>query len=160
LDNGHHDRVFFKTFALVLGALFGIFILCIIAASIVAPVQEAPPELAVKLKENVAPVAKVVTDPAALVKVTEEKPARAPYTGEEVVAKVCNACHQAGVLGAPKEGDKAAWSARLASGGGVDGLVKSAISGKNSMPPRGGDSSLSDDEVKAAVQVLLKTAGL
>jgi len=77
-----------------------------------------------------------------------------------VVAQVCAACHGAGVLGAPKIGDKAAWSARKAAAGGVDGLATSAEKGKNSMPPRGGRADLSDDEVKAAVQEMLKQTGV
>ena len=65
-----------------------------------------------------------------------------------------------GVLGAPKEGDTAAWQARLSAAGGVDGLVASVINGKNAMPPRGGNHDLSDEEVKAGVQQMLKLSGL
>ena len=70
---------------------------------------------------------------------------------------MCSACHGAGVLGAPKIGDKGEWSRRKAAG--LAALVGSAIRGKNSMPSRGGDPSLSDDEVKAAVQEMLKQTG-
>ena len=61
------------------------------------------------------------------------------------------ACHAAGVAGAPKFGDKAAWAPRLALG--VDGLTASVIKGKNAMPPKGG-SSASDAEIKAAVEYM------
>lgn len=57
-------------------------------------------------------------------------------SGEEVVTGACGACHTAGVAGAPKIGDKAAWAPRLAQG--LDALVKSATAGKNAMPPKGG----------------------
>lgn len=66
--------------------------------------------------------------------------------------QVCQACHAAGVAGAPKMGDKAAWSARLAQG--VDGLTASAIKGKNAMPPKGG-STASDAEIKAVVSYMV-----
>lgn len=66
--------------------------------------------------------------------------------------QACGACHEAGVAGAPKHGDKAAWSARLAAG--VDGLTKSVIAGKGAMPPRGASTG-TDDEIKAAVSYLV-----
>ena len=73
-------------------------------------------------------------------------------TGDEVVAKACNACHGSGVLGAPKVGDSADWKARASAKGGVDGLLKSAIAGINAMPPKGTCADCSDDELKAAIK--------
>jgi cytochrome c5 len=58
-----------------------------------------------------------------------------------------------GVAGAPKQGDKAAWAPRIATG--MDALVASAINGKNIMPPRGACASCSDDDIKAAVQYMV-----
>ena len=63
--------------------------------------------------------------------------AAATMSGADVVAASCNSCHVVGVLGAPKIGDKAAWSQRLAAAGGLDGLTASAIKGKGAMPPEG-----------------------
>ena len=77
-------------------------------------------------------------------------------TGEQVVAQVCNVCHQAGLAGAPKTGDKAAWAPRIAQG--MDTLYVSAIKGKNAMPARGGNAALSDAEVKAAVDRLVASS--
>ncbi|HEX4872735.1 MAG TPA: c-type cytochrome [Nevskiaceae bacterium] len=159
MDDQNHDKVFFSTFALVLGALFGIFFLCILAAAIIAPEREEDPQALARLEQRIQPFGAVVTDPALLVK-TVAKVERAPYTAAEVLAKACNACHQAGVLNAPKNGDKAAWSARATAAGGLDGLTASAIKGKNGMPARGGDPSLSDDEIRAAVEQMLKDAGI
>ena len=78
-------------------------------------------------------------------------------SGEEVVKTVCAACHQAGVAGAPKMGDKAAWAPRLKQG--FQALVQSALKGKGAMPPKGGNPSLSDDEVARAVAFLANQAG-
>lgn len=75
----------------------------------------------------------------------------------DVVARFCNTCHGTGLLGAPKVGDSAAWSARAEAKGGLDGLLKSAIAGINAMPPKGTCSDCSDDELKAAIQ---KMSGL
>ena len=78
-------------------------------------------------------------------------------SGEEVVKTVCAVCHQAGVAGAPKMGDKAAWAPRLKQG--FEALVQAAIKGKGAMPPKGGNASLSDEEVARAVAVLGNQAG-
>ena len=68
--------------------------------------------------------------------------------GKSVYDGGCMACHGAGIAGAPKFGDKAAWAPRLAQG--VDGLVASVIKGKGAMPPRGGSTG-TDAEIKAVV---------
>ena len=156
MDHEDHDKVFFVNFGIVLAALGAIFFICIVAARMITPDKEAYPEALAQLEDRVAPVGNVVTDPSQLVKTSKAAPKREPYTGEEVLAKVCNACHQTGVLQAPKNGDAAAWKTRADAAGGVDGLVKSAIAGKNAMPARGGDPSLSDDEIRAAVELMMQ----
>ena len=79
-----------------------------------------------------------------------------PRSAEAIYNTICKACHDAGVAGAPKTGDKAAWAPRIATGQAA--LLKSAINGKNAMPPRAGDPTLSDDELKAAVEFLVGKA--
>lgn len=69
--------------------------------------------------------------------------------GEKVVKEQCVKCHQAGVGGAPKIGDRQAWVARLNQG--VDPLVRSAIRGHGGMPPRGDQANLTDAELRAAI---------
>ena len=78
-------------------------------------------------------------------------------SADDIVAKNCNACHGSGVLGAPKIGDAAAWKARAGERGGLDALLKSAIAGRNAMPPKGTCADCSDDELKGAIQ---KMSGL
>ncbi|HSO08207.1 MAG TPA: c-type cytochrome [Pelomicrobium sp.] len=73
--------------------------------------------------------------------------------GEAVYNKACVACHATGAAGAPKQGDKAAWAPRIAQG--KDALYTAAIKGKGVMPPKGGATSLSDAEVKAAVDFMV-----
>ena len=79
----------------------------------------------------------------------------APVAGGNAVpalyTQTCAVCHAAGVAGAPKLGDKAAWGPRL--GDGVDGMTAIAIKGKGAMPPKGG-STASDAEIKAVVQYM------
>ena len=67
----------------------------------------------------------------------------------------CTACHTAGVAGAPKLGDKAAWAPRMKAG--MDALYTNSIKGKNAMPPKGGNLSLADADVKAAVDYMVGT---
>jgi len=76
--------------------------------------------------------------------------------GAKIYAMGCNACHAAGVAGAPKFGDKAAWAARSAAG--VDALTASVLKGKGAMPPKGGLASASDADIRAAVEYLLAAA--
>lgn len=75
-----------------------------------------------------------------------------PRSGEEVFNTACTACHTAGVLGAPKKGDKAAWDDRLAKG--MDATLQNAIHGLNAMPPKGNCVNCSDDELLAAIKFM------
>ena len=70
-------------------------------------------------------------------------------SGEEVFNGACVACHGAGIAGAPKTGDKALWAPRIAQG--MNTLYEHAIKGFKTMPAKGGQVALGDDEVKAAV---------
>ncbi len=97
-----------------------------------------------------------------------QKPAQAPAAattpavadnaaGKSAFGKVCAMCHAAGVAGAPKPGDKADWGPRIAQG--MDVLYKHSIDGftgaKGMMPPRGGSLTLTDDELKSAVDYMV-----
>ena len=85
----------------------------------------------------------------------QAKPAAAA-DGKAVYDKVCFACHAQSVAGSPKIGDKAAWAPRLKQG--VDGLMQSVIKGKGAMPPKAGNPSLTDAEIRAAVEFLASQA--
>lgn len=83
--------------------------------------------------------------------------AKAPVaSGESVYQSACSACHLAGVAGAPKTGDKGAWGPRVAKGKAM--LYDHALKGFNAMPAKGGNTTLSDADVKAAVDYLVATA--
>jgi len=79
--------------------------------------------------------------------------AAGPVDGKAVYDKSCVACHATGVANAPKLGDKAAWAPRI--GTGVDAMMKSVIGGKGAMPPKAGNPSLTDAEIRAAVEYLV-----
>ena len=107
-------------------------------------------------KEPAAPAAAPAA-PAAAAPVVAAAPAAAAGGGDSAKGKSvyeasCAACHGAGVAGAPKAGDKAAWAPRLKTG--KDALYASVIKGKGAMPPKGGNGSLADADIKAAVDYL------
>ena len=76
--------------------------------------------------------------------------------GKGTYEKACAVCHATGVANAPKFGDKAAWKDRIAKG--KETLYTHSLKGFNAMPPKGGNMSLSDDDVKAAVDYMVSKA--
>ena len=113
------------------------------AAAAAAPAEAAAPAAA----EAPKPMAVVATAAAATAADAGAVPAL--YT------QICAVCHAAGVAGAPKFGDKAAWAPRAAQG--IDALTASAIKGKNAMPPRGGSAG-SDADIKNVVSYMVNAA--
>ena len=95
-----------------------------------------------------------VAAPAAVVAAAEPATKSADAAGAvpALYTQICQTCHAAGVAGAPKIGDKAAWAPRLAQG--VDGLTASVIKGKGAMPPKGGSTG-SDADIKAVVAYMV-----
>lgn len=112
-----------------------------------------------------APAAASAATPAAAAAPapTPAAPAAAPTgapasagAGKKVYDATCVVCHGAGIAGAPKLGDKAAWAPRLKTG--MDALVNSALKGKNAMPPKGGNASIPDADIRAAVEYMAAAA--
>jgi cytochrome c5 len=118
---------------------------------------EAPAAIA---KAAAAPAPSAATTPATPV-AAAAAPAAAPATsakpdGKKIYDTTCTACHGAGVAGAPKFGDKAAWAPRIKLG--IDALHASALKGKGAMPPKGGNVTLPDADVVAAVDYMVAAA--
>lgn len=154
MNTEQHDKSFVTTFAIVLGILGAFTVTIWIIAHTVGAHEPDTAEAKARIEERIKPVGEVITDEKMLLAAAPAPAAaaRAPMSGKDVVAKVCGACHGTGVLNAPKIGDKAEWNRR----GNLATLVASAKAGKNAMPPRGGDPSLSDEELKAAVEEMSK----
>lgn len=118
-------------------------------ASLVPPAAVSKPAAA---KPAASPV---VSAPA--VKAASETAPSAPAPdlahGQKIYSQACAFCHDKGVAGAPKIGDAAAWSPRLAQG--MEALYTVALRGKGAMPAKGGNPSLSDADVRAAVDFLV-----
>ena len=109
-------------------------------------------QLVALASDNLKPVGEVMTSDS----VAKAAPTAA-RSGKEVFDAVCTACHTAGVAGAPKITDKAAWEPRVKSG--LDSMLNSAMNGKGAMPPRGGNPAVTDEELKATILYMTKQAG-
>ena len=81
---------------------------------------------------------------------------RALKTGEEVFKAQCTNCHTSGVAGAPKFGNAGDWGPRIKNG--FEALVKSAVGGKNAMPPQAG-GEFEETEIARAVVYMANAAG-
>lgn len=163
------DRKFLKSFLGVIVALVGLTIALIILATLTGSPTESELEAREALnrervEQRLQPVAAVRLsgEPMPEVVQAQQAPAESgggePKSAEQIVQSVCASCHGAGVLGAPKVGDKAAWEERLEQG--LDTVVNYAINGIRAMPPRGGDPSLSDEEVRSAVVYMIEESGI
>lgn len=135
-------------------------------ASFKEPTEAAPAPAAAQAPAETAPASATAqapagavadTAPAAAVVASAAAPAVAGADlGKKAYDAACVVCHGAGVAGAPKLGDKAAWTARLGQGANVlyDHAIKGFQGKVGMMPPKGG-STLPDAEVKAAVDYMV-----
>jgi cytochrome c5 len=170
------DTHFFNTFSLVIGLLIVIAILIFAFARVVASRTQDKQVMEEKqylqnVESRLAPAGREAVagqDNSALAIKADAGNAQAAAgsagpalkSGAEVFQQVCSACHGAGIAGAPKAGDKAAWGPRIAKG--KDTLYEHAIKGFQGsagvMPAKGGRADLSDDLVKQAVDHMVGLA--
>ena len=154
-----HDKVFMSTFLGVLAALAVLaFVFYFIANTVTGDDKDAVPDARAeaKIQENIKPVGEVAVGEVAVAAATTTS--AAPRSGDQVYNASCMACHGTGVAGAPKIGDKAAWAPRAAQG--IDTLLNHATNGFNAMPPKGTCADCSNDELKAAIEHMLKESGV
>jgi len=172
------DRHFMNVFSAVLGILVAIALLLIGVSRLVDRGPKGArdtddPLMQAEAHKRIKPFGQVAVagdDNAALAiapPVSAAAPAGEPAAGattaaaatdgKSVYETACNVCHGAGIAGAPKSGDKAAWAARIAQGTAT--LQQHAIMGYQGstgyMPAKGGRMDLSDDAVKAAVEYMV-----
>lgn len=150
------DREFLKTFSGLLAALVALTVIIFVVAQMVSgpgKAQTKTVQADSEIAERIKPVGELVVAGATAVANGVVSTANAAADGKSVFDKACVACHGAGVAGAPKMGDKAAWAPRIAQGN--DMLYSHALKGyqgkKGFMPAKGGNAGLADAEVKAAV---------
>jgi len=144
---------------LVMVALGVFFVIIIVAANWIAEgtgENSQDPRIQAKIEDVIKPVGQVSTEASA----APVAAAGASVDGKGTYQSACFACHGTGAAGAPKVGDKGAWSARIAQG--TAKLYEHAIKGfqgkSGVMPAKGGNASLSDDAVKAAVDHMVSAS--
>ncbi|MFL6624061.1 MAG: c-type cytochrome [Sulfurifustaceae bacterium] len=157
------DREFLKLFSGFIGALVALTIVLLILANVIGgkSTRETIDQKAVA--ERVKPVGEVSIGQAPAgggMNLIATANAAGDDKGKSIYDGTCVACHAAGVAGAPKFGDKAAWKPRIAQG--KDTLYQHAIKGfqgkTGMMPPKGGNTALPDADVKAAVDYMVSKA--
>ena len=131
--------------------IFGLILALAIVASLIfgKPVAEDVVPAVANVEANIKPIA--VVEVAA--PVTEH----VAKSGAEVVKGGCAMCHAAGLMNAPKIGDKAQWAPRIALG--YETLVSHAVNGIRTMPAKGGNPDLSEAEIAAAVAEMANQSG-
>jgi cytochrome c5 len=151
-DSAHKDSSFWQVIFAILGSVV-VFTLTLVLFAKACSVMSAPQvaeSAPSNVEENIKPVAVVEV-------ATAETGTHVDKSGAEVVQAVCSMCHAAGLMNAPKIGDKNGWKPRVAQG--YDTLVSHAINGIRSMPAKGGDAALSDKEVAEAVKHMANASG-
>lgn len=155
-----HDKTVTMTILSVVGALAVLAVVFYFIANTISSddgdASSPNPRMSAKTQENIKPVGEV--NVGAVAAAPAAAASAGPRSGDQIYNSKCLACHSTGVAGAPKVGDKAAWAPRAEQG--IDNLLKHAIHGLNAMPPKGTCADCSDDELKAAIEHMLKETGV
>jgi cytochrome c5 len=166
------DTHFFNVFSLVIGILVAVAIVLFALARVVASHTQEKQMLVEKeylkgVDERLQPFAKVAVagqdnsalkiEPTTTAGGAAAGPAP-PKDGVELYEQACKACHGAGIGGAPRVGDRAAWAPRIAKGKEVlyEHAIKGFTGSAGMMPAKGGRMDASDDLVKQAVDHILE----
>lgn len=165
-----HDSHFFNVFSVVLGLLVAFAIGVFAFAHYIGQREQAThvltdPMLQQSVVERVSGPARVAVagqDNSALaiapVTTAANNVVAAKFeNGDEVYKNVCSVCHDAGLAGAPKAGDKAAWAPRIAQGKSTlyEHAVKGFTGKAGAMPAKGGRTDVSDELIHQAVDHLI-----
>lgn len=163
-----NDRDFYRVFSGLLGALVALtVVLFVLATIIVSGARAKQKDVAAEkaIAARIQPVGEVAAGGMmdSVMPSANATPAGAPKAaggGKATFDSTCSACHAAGVAGAPKFGDKAAWKDRIAKGmATLDEHALKGFQGKSGfMPPKGGNASLKDEDVKAAAKYMVDHA--
>ncbi len=164
-----HDTHFFNTFSMIIGGLIVVALLIFALARVVAGHTQEPevysdPKYLASVIERIKPFARVAVAGADNSALAIAAPAQAtnfalavPKDGPALYEAVCKNCHDAGLVGAPKLGDHAAWAPRISKGKAL--LYEHALKGftgtSGAMPAKGGRTDLGDDLIKAGVDFLV-----
>ncbi len=162
-----NDKQFATTLMVVIGILIGstVGILALANVLISDADYSHDPVIQGKIEERTAPVGSIsiegetemadTTGDSASTDGEAMQVADASLSAEQIYTQACSACHATGVLNAPKYGDKTSWGDRISKG--AEQLHASAINGIGAMPPKGGRTDFSDDDIKKTVDYMLES---
>jgi len=162
--NQSDDRTFMRKFG---GIILGLMLITVVIIILARSLQEEPqdnlnPSHQALAEKRISPVSAVRVGEEGAAALAAAQPVAAPAAaasaaeaidGGQVYNSLCMTCHDAGVAGAPVTGSDD--MAQRVSEKGLETVVTNAINGINVMPPKGGNLSLSDEEVRAAVEFML-----
>lgn len=159
------DKVFIRNISIVFTLLIVFTLTIAFLARDVGNKQpeDNNPSRAATIEERIKPVADVYEGEAGAAAIAEQAAASAStekkvafdgsLDGEMIYNNVCSACHATGAAGAPQVGtDAMAERAKK----GMDALMHSALNGLNAMPARGGRPDLSDEQIRATIEYMIK----
>ncbi len=165
-----YDIAFLKKFAALIGGFVVLtFVLIFVAIGVHggSKPDTAPPEQVAAVNARIAPVAgvyagesgqmaKAAAEAAALAAAQAQVAYGGTLDGAVIYNNLCKTCHDTGAGGAPLM-TRAAWGARLNQD--TETLVRHAIDGLHGedgiMPPKGGNPSLTDEQVRVSVEWML-----
>ena len=159
-DPQHHDPLIKTPRQLIITVLAAFLVPIVVITLLVSYVVSAPKTGAgsegmtkQSVSERIAPVARF--------ELVDATAPRTMKSGEEVFKSTCTTCHTAGVAGAPKVGDNAAWAPRIAQGEATlfDHAIKGFQGKSGVMPAKGGNTDLADFEVDRAVVYMANLSG-
>jgi cytochrome c5 len=156
------DSAFYRSFSGVIAGFVVLTIALVFLARYLQPESDVDfnPSQGILAEQRIAPLGSVRSGEAGAAALAVAQSAatdpvvEAAVNGSEVYGGLCKTCHDAGVAGAPIPGSDL-MAAREAERG-LDGLVQNVINGLNVMPPRGGNPSLTDEQIQAAVEFMLQ----
>ncbi len=149
---------------MILGVLVAFTVVIMVVANVLLPSADYSDDNLVQgnIKDRVKPIGTLAINGVTPVNASEDGDTDTVAANDVGAAKsaeelytACAACHDAGVLNAPKVGDKASWGARLSKD--ADALYASAINGIGAMPAKGGRADYSDDDIKKVVDYMLES---
>ncbi len=158
MTDNEFGRAFITMIMLLIVLTFVLAFLGVFMASDVDAKLDAEREVGIQqvVADRIAPAGDITIGEAPALAVAAVEDVVLP--GDEVYNSSCGACHTAGVAGAPKVGDAAGWADRIAQG--IETLYANAINGIQGsagiMPAKGGNASLSDGSVQAAVDYMIE----
>ncbi len=153
------DREFYKFMSIMSLAIIILLLIIGYLSNVFASYSQShinnhKSEISELIDERTQPVGKTNLESNPAIKTNVRLVASSGQSGEQVYNAVCAACHSSGAAGAPITGNNNQWRERISEG--IDHLYEQAINGVGVMPAKGGMSSLTDDEVKAAVDYMIK----